>query len=77
MGSKATIKTSSLILSFVLLAGVIALAYGYYNSSSFIIIAGLTVIFIISLMLPLQNILDKNETKKKLRLNKLTNSECF
>jgi hypothetical protein len=64
MGYKVIVKTSTLILSLILLAGVITLAYGYYNNNSTIIYAALPLIFIISLIIPLQNILVKKETKR-------------
>jgi len=69
MKSNSTVKTSTLILASILLAGVIALTYGFYKSSSVIIYGCIIIIFPVSLMLPLQNILFKKKTGRKFSSN--------
>jgi hypothetical protein len=64
MKSNSKVKTSTLILASILLAGVIALTYGFYKSSSVIIYGSIIIIFPVSLMLPLQNILFRKKTRK-------------
>jgi hypothetical protein len=69
MRSNSTVKTSTIILASILLAGVIALTYGFYKSSPAIIYGSLIIIFPVSLMLPLQNILFKKKTGRKFSTN--------
>ncbi len=61
----ATVKTSTLILASILLVGIIVLTYGFYKSSPAIIYGSLIIIFPVSLMLPLQNILFKKKTGRE------------
>ena len=70
MKSNKTVKTSTLILASILLTGIIALAYGYYQGNTVIIYGSLIIIFPVSLMLPLQNILFKKTNKRKFTIDK-------
>ena len=56
-----TAKNATLILALILLIGVISMAYGYYQSNKIIIYSGVAVVFVISIMLPLQSILSKKK----------------
>ena len=65
MMRKAAVKTSTLILSAILLLAIITLAYGYYQNNLTVIYGGIAAIFIISIMITFQNILFKKEAKRK------------
>ncbi len=60
MRYRSPVKTSNLILTCILLAGVILLAFGFYNQHSLMITIGVTVIFSTSLMITIQNLLHPN-----------------
>ena len=64
------VKTSTLILVSILLVGIIALAYGYYQNNPVIIYGSLIIIFPASLILPLQNVLFNKNIKRKFTLHK-------
>jgi len=64
------VKTSTLILVSILLVGIIALAYVYYQNNPVIIYGSLIIIFPASLILPLQNVLFNKNIKRKFTLHK-------
>lgn len=70
MKSDTKVKTGTIILASILLIGILALAYGFYESNSLIIYGSLIIIFPVSLLLPLQNVLFKRTTKRKFTINK-------
>ncbi|MEJ2617013.1 MAG: hypothetical protein P8Z35_18815 [Ignavibacteriaceae bacterium] len=70
MESNTKFKTRTIILASILLIGILALTYGYYKSSTVIIYGSLIIIFPVSLMLPLQNVLFKRTTKRKFTIDK-------
>ena len=70
MPNNTTVKTGTLILASILLAGIIVLAYGFYQNNPVIIYGSLIIIFPVSLMLPLQNFLFNRGIKRKFTLHK-------
>ena len=63
---KKPVKTSILILAFILLLGVISMTLGFYNHNSLFITLGISITFITSLMITLQNILSHNRTQRRI-----------
>ena len=64
MLQRRIVKTSTLILAFILLLGVISMTLGFYNNDSLFIKAGISITLLTSLTITFQSILSLNKKRK-------------
>ncbi len=64
---KTPVKMSILILSCILFAGVLSMAFGFYHRNALVLSMGVSLTFITSLMITVQNVLTENKIKVRKR----------